>query len=364
MRLLLGVLVGLVVGTGCLGALATAGDTTDPTIPKMKVTLGVDGLTDVAGPSLLTVVVTAPAALRGSVAVVLESTTVRRDIELAAGTSKTVRIVIPAGIPEFPVTLFDGDSVVSTTKVAARQLNDGELVAVLPGATASVAEVPRQVALAPGLGNAQITSVDADVVALGSSALAQFDVIVATSADVNTSPQITAMFAAWVARGGTLVFLDPSTTRTARFPAELRPEAIVLVGAIGRTGLNGVHDDLARISALVRGAVEQRAAAGRRLTYVADLYDAFVPADLADVVHPNDGGYAKMAAAWFRALHPVLCALGAGAAACPPATTAPTVTIPTSTLPTSTLPTGTAPAATLPTGDPAGPPTVTIGGQG
>lgn len=146
--------------------------------------------------------------------------------------------------------------------------------------------------------------------------------------------------------------------------AQLRPEAIVLVGAIGRTGLNGVHDDLARISALVRGAVEQRAAAGRRLTYVADLYDAFVPADLADVVHPNDGGYAKMAAAWFRALHPVLCALGAGAAACPPATTAPTVTIPTSTLPTSTIPTGTAPAATLPTGDPAGPPTVTIGGQG
>lgn len=131
----------------------------------------------------------------------------------------------------------------------------------------------------------------------------------------------------------------------------LRPTAVVLVSPIGRRGLNGVQDDLADVSAVVRAAVEARAAQGRAVQFVADLYDGFAPADLADVIHPTDGGYAKMAAAWFRALHPVLCALnrpGLTVPACPapPPTVPATPAIPVGTVPDSTTSTTDAAAAT------------------
>ncbi|MGD9755405.1 MAG: GDSL-type esterase/lipase family protein [Acidimicrobiia bacterium] len=98
--------------------------------------------------------------------------------------------------------------------------------------------------------------------------------------------------------------------------AALRPGVSVLVAPIGRAGLNGVQDELARVSAFIGQGVEARATAGRAVGYVADLYDELTPADLADIVHPTDAGYAKMANAWFRALHPLLCARAQGAAAC------------------------------------------------
>ena len=108
----------------------------------------------------------------------------------------------------------------------------------------------------------------------------------------------------------------------------LRPATVVLVAPIGRSGLNGVQDELAKISVVVRQGIEARAIQGRPVQFVADLYDGFTPADLADIVHPTDGGYEKMAAAWFRALHPVLCAMNRPAAATPPSCPSPTPTVP------------------------------------
>lgn len=47
--------------------------------------------------------------------------------------------------------------------------------------------------------------------------------------------------------------------------------------------------------------VAERARAGHRIRYV-DIAGLLGAADLADDLHPNDQGYAKMAGAWFRAL--------------------------------------------------------------
>lgn len=47
--------------------------------------------------------------------------------------------------------------------------------------------------------------------------------------------------------------------------------------------------------------VAERARAGHQVHYV-DIAGLLTLADLADDLHPNDQGYAKMAAAWFKAL--------------------------------------------------------------
>jgi lysophospholipase L1-like esterase len=47
--------------------------------------------------------------------------------------------------------------------------------------------------------------------------------------------------------------------------------------------------------------VAQRARAGHRVRFV-DIAGLLTIADLADDLHPNDQGYAKMASAWFNAL--------------------------------------------------------------
>lgn len=112
----------------------------------------------------------------------------------------------------------------------------------------------------------------------------------------------------------------------------LRPEAVVLVAPIGKAGLNDIQTALSQISTLVRNAVELRARQGSPVAFVADLYEQIGPGDLADIVHPTDAGYAKMADAWFRALVPVLAArrsaLAAAAAAVTPVATPPSVGAP------------------------------------
>jgi hypothetical protein len=56
----------------------------------------------------------------------------------------------------------------------------------------------------------------------------------------------------------------------------------------------------AALPAIVAG----KANAGRRV-HLVDMYSALTSADLADGVHPNAGGYRKMADVWYRALQAV-----------------------------------------------------------
>jgi lysophospholipase L1-like esterase len=54
-------------------------------------------------------------------------------------------------------------------------------------------------------------------------------------------------------------------------------------------------------NATIPGMVQGKVNAGKRVHFV-DMYRALTTADLADGVHPNAGGYSKMAATWYHAL--------------------------------------------------------------
>ncbi|MFD7660377.1 GDSL-type esterase/lipase family protein [Actinosynnema sp. NPDC059797] len=54
-------------------------------------------------------------------------------------------------------------------------------------------------------------------------------------------------------------------------------------------------------NAAIPGIVQANANAGRKV-HLVDMYRALTTADLADGVHPNAGGYGKMATTWYNAL--------------------------------------------------------------
>ena len=70
-------------------------------------------------------------------------------------------------------------------------------------------------------------------------------------------------------------------------------------------------------NAAVPGIVQTRANAGKHV-HLVEMYSALTTADLADGVHPNAGGYAKMATVWYNALLSVPGSLGDGASSPPP----------------------------------------------
>jgi len=83
-------------------------------------------------------------------------------------------------------------------------------------------------------------------------------------------------------------------------------------------------------NAQIPGIVASKANAGKHV-HLVEMYSALTTADLADGVHPNAGGYSKMATVWYSALRSVPGSLTPGT---PPPTTPPTTTPPTSTPPT------------------------------
>ena len=82
---------------------------------------------------------------------------------------------------------------------------------------------------------------------------------------------------------------------------QTRPTANVLVASI--TPLTDpVMDANARLyNAAIPGIVQAKADAGKRVSFV-DMYPVLTVNDLVDNVHPNDAGYAKLAAAWADAV--------------------------------------------------------------
>ncbi|MFI7129346.1 cellulose binding domain-containing protein [Nonomuraea sp. NPDC050153] len=80
------------------------------------------------------------------------------------------------------------------------------------------------------------------------------------------------------------------------------PDAEVFVATI--IPLNGADPTVRAYNSAIPGIVQSRAAAGRRV-HLVDMYSALTTADLADGVHPNAGGYGKMANVWYNALRSV-----------------------------------------------------------
>ncbi|WP_030437562.1 cellulose binding domain-containing protein [Actinoplanes subtropicus] len=77
--------------------------------------------------------------------------------------------------------------------------------------------------------------------------------------------------------------------------------------------------------AQIPAIVTSKANAGKHV-HLVEMYSALTTADLADGVHPNAGGYSKMATVWYNALRSVPGSLGTGGTPTTPPTTPPTPT--------------------------------------
>ncbi|BBJ46434.1 SGNH hydrolase [Streptomyces antimycoticus] len=77
------------------------------------------------------------------------------------------------------------------------------------------------------------------------------------------------------------------------------PNAELFVATI--TPLGFLDSTVRAYNAAIPGIVQSKVNAGKRV-HLVDMYKALTPADLADGVHPNAGGYDKMADVWWRAL--------------------------------------------------------------
>jgi lysophospholipase L1-like esterase len=114
------------------------------------------------------------------------------------------------------------------------------------------------------------------------------------------------------------------------------PDAEVFVATV--VPLSGQDARVRAFNAAIPPMVQSKVNAGRRV-HLVDMFSALTLADLADGVHPNAGGYAKMAGVWFRALQSVPRSVG-NAGPTPPVTTPPVTTPPVTTPPVTTGPDG------------------------
>lgn len=80
-----------------------------------------------------------------------------------------------------------------------------------------------------------------------------------------------------------------------------RPGVILYVASLAPVRPNLVQRRVDAFNVEVPRLVAERARAGHQVRYV-DIAGLLTLTDLADDLHPNDQGYAKMATAWFRAL--------------------------------------------------------------
>jgi lysophospholipase L1-like esterase len=106
------------------------------------------------------------------------------------------------------------------------------------------------------------------------------------------------------------------------------PTAEVFVATIIPLASASLETNLDKFNAAIPGIVQSKVNAGKHV-HLVGMHSALTTADLADGIHPNAGGYDKMAAVWFNALLSVPGSIGTPVV--PPTTTAPTSTVPTTT---------------------------------
>ncbi|GIH16865.1 cellulose binding domain-containing protein [Rugosimonospora africana] len=120
------------------------------------------------------------------------------------------------------------------------------------------------------------------------------------------------------------------------------PTAEVFVATIIPLSSATSEANVRTFNAAIPGIVQSKVSAGKHV-HLVDMHSALTAADLADGVHPNAGGYEKMAATWFSALLSVPGSIGSvgGPSPTPTRTTAsPTASPTTSPTTVPTTPSG------------------------
>lgn len=87
--------------------------------------------------------------------------------------------------------------------------------------------------------------------------------------------------------------------------AETSPNSSLLLASIVTNPDPAVRDRIVFLNDAIPGIVTAKAAEGYSIYYI-DVFSALSLADIGDGVHPNAGGYDKMADAWWSVLEPLL----------------------------------------------------------
>ena len=183
---------------------------------SLDVTAGIHGYADTGEHVIVEASITSDELIDGMLRVTTNNTAMTTSVplELAAGTTKTVRVVVvtPFDNSGLDVSVVDGGGRSLARKAApVRVANDIELVGIMSQLFVRAGDVPEQVNLPSDTGRAELTKLDTDVLDLGQTALDAFDTIAASGSDLSslTDSQRT-MLLSWVDGGGRLLLDDDS----------------------------------------------------------------------------------------------------------------------------------------------------------
>jgi hypothetical protein len=83
------------------------------------------------------------------------------------------------------------------------------------------------------------------------------------------------------------------------------PNALILVAQLTPLSDSARESRVTGFNAAIPAIVQTRVAAGKHIKLV-DMHTGFPTSELADGIHPNTAGYARMAGVWYAALDPLL----------------------------------------------------------
>jgi hypothetical protein len=201
---------------GGVGPVFTGGSAfAEDAAPDLTVEAGVRTWFDPGDHVVLTATIEAESLFSGSVEVTaFDSAIVAQSVDVAGGTTKTVRLVVPTSSQfvddnGLEVRLVRGNDAVVSKTVRLKAAEQVEIVGVLPAMATRTGKLPEQVKLASDTGTAQVIALPVEVVALGAAALEVYDTIAATTADLSTlQPPARSAVLAWLNRGGRLLLDD------------------------------------------------------------------------------------------------------------------------------------------------------------
>jgi len=182
----------------------------------LEVTAGVHGYADAGEHVVVEASVTSDELINGALRVATRNSSVTTSVPLqvAAGTTKTIRVVVVTtyDMSGLEISVVDSGGRSLATKTApVRVANDVELVGIMAQLFARAGEVPDQVNLPSDTGRAELSKLEVDVFDLGETALDAFDTIAASGSDVRAlSTGQRTMLLSWVDGGGRLLLDDDS----------------------------------------------------------------------------------------------------------------------------------------------------------
>jgi hypothetical protein len=221
-------LAALALAAGPLLAVASTDEPDEPDAAEavLTVTAALSTEHDVGDRVAVRVTVAADRLIDGAVvARVGPSLSIRRDVQVAGGSTEEWWLLVPSADlngSDLRVDLLDGTDTVDTDSVRFSHDSSTDVAGLLPRLVALGGEPPARATLAGDLRRVNLVAIPDGLLQAGAGALDQLDVVGATSADLTRLDDAgRAVLFSWIDQGGQLVLDD--TADLDALPAEWRP---------------------------------------------------------------------------------------------------------------------------------------------